>query len=146
MIVHFIEVTQADFNLNHGKFMIGRFTAEEARTNSALPDYEHESLWRVGGLRKMRPDTTLVMDLQTGEGASFSLDPMGGDPKWQAHFHLEKHKIWVCPMFEPFLGWLYGQGLANGKGDITALPRYVEVATLEGALYGHRREGEEATA
>lgn len=142
MNVHFIEATQAEFNLNHGKFMLGRFTPEEARTYSALPDYQGELLWRCGGLRNMRPGMTLVMDLQTGEGASFSLVDRHNDPQGTATYDLNKHKIWVCPMFEPFLGWLYGQTqLAESETAMLELPRYVEIPTLEGALAGYRRPG-----
>lgn len=142
MNVHFIEATQAEFNLNHGKFMLARFTPEEARAKSALPGYEQESLWRIGGLRNMRPGMTLVLDLQTGEGAAFTLVDRHGDPDHTARYDLAKHKIWVCPMFEPFLGWLYGQTqLGESETAIQALPRYVEIPTLEGDLAGYRRPG-----
>jgi hypothetical protein len=47
----------------------------------------------------------LVTDLQTGEGAMFS-------PGGLASADLNrKHRVWVCPMFEPFLIWLYRQPL-----------------------------------
>lgn len=134
MLTHFIEATNAGFN--HGKFMLGRLTAEDAATRSALPGYEHESLWTLGGRRTLNPATTLVMDLQTGEGAAFTLE--GG--RIGAHHELEKHKIWVCPMFPHFLGWLYS--LDPYPHDITALPRFVDIPEAEGAIFGYRRGGE----
>jgi hypothetical protein len=130
VITHFIEAGGNDFN--HGKFMLGRLTSEELATRSALPGYENERLTRVGGLRRLNERSTLVVDLQTGEGAVFFLDGY-----YKAD--LEKTKIWVCPMFEPFLQWLYQQDLAGGKGDITKLPRYVDLPHAEPAFRGYRR-------
>lgn len=71
----------------------------------------------------------IVFDLQTGEGARFA---PGGD----ASYDLNKHAIWVCPLYEPFLVWLYGQDLE----DLEALPDSVEVeADFE--MSGYRRPG-----
>lgn len=135
MIAHFIEATNG--NVNHGKFVLLRFGLEESGVRSALPGYEHESLWTIGGRRKFDPRYTMVVDLQTGEGAAFSLE--GGSHG--ARLELERHRIWVCPMFEPFLAWLYDQGLEWGKGDITKLPRFVDIPAAPAALAGYRREG-----
>jgi hypothetical protein len=103
-----------------------------------------ESIFRYAGSRKLRPDTTFVADLQTGEGAAFSLKPWGEGPEaaqLAAKTDLEKHRIWVCPMYEFFLGWLYAQRLGNGAGDITELPRYVQLSTDFAAMSGYRRGG-----
>jgi hypothetical protein len=62
----------------------------------------------------------LVLDLQTGEGNIFYAVP-SGYPKAD----LDKHKVWVCPLFEPFLGWLYQQDLT----DVTHLPDSVTLPT-----------------
>lgn len=77
----------------------------------------------------------LVTDLQTGEGAMFT-------PGGCASADLNgKHRIWVCPMFEPFLSWLYRQPL----DDITRLPRVLTLSKEETAehegLQGYRRVG-----
>lgn len=141
MITRFIEATQKTDNYNHGKFMVARFDADEAKAMTAMPGYEEWSLWRIGGQRKLHPGTTLVVDLQTGEGAAFSLK---GSWPGAAKYDLDAHKIWVCPMYEHFLGWLYRQGLGDGAGDITTLPRYVEIDTLEGSVAGYRRDGSHA--
>jgi hypothetical protein len=74
----------------------------------------------------------IVFDLQTCEGASFR-------PGGNAHFDLEKHKIWVCPMFEPFLCWLYKQQL----DDLSALPGCIDLVDAPFALAGYRRNGPE---
>lgn len=72
----------------------------------------------------------LVVDLQTGEGAIFAL---GGFAKAD----LDKHKIWVCPLFEGFLNWLYSQKFEQ----LEELPSVVKLNDPKSALYGYRREG-----
>lgn len=132
MITQFIEAAQPE-NVNWGKFLLARFDDAEADTESMLPGFKG-NLFTTGGRRTMNPEMTLVVDLQTGEGAAFSLDGNGS-----ASYDLnEKHKIWVCPMFEPFLGWLYMQHLGNGKGDLRDLPRFVTLPA-PAALAGYRR-------
>lgn len=71
-----------------------------------------------------------VLDLQTGEGAFFR-------PGGYAAADLEKHRVWVCPLFEPFLEWLYRQDLT----DLGQLPRLVELPDAEFAMRGYRRAG-----
>lgn len=83
----------------------------------------------------------MVVDLQTGEGAIFKL---GGLPSAD----LDKHRVWVCPMFEPFLTWLYDyqrkhvETQADGAraGWFEAMPALVEL-DAEPAIRGHRRQG-----
>lgn len=113
---------------NWGKFMVARFTSEWEH-NSAI---EREARGLDIPLLKAvgwGTDALLVWDLQTGEGAIFR-------PGGLASADLNKHKIWVCPLFEPFLAWLYRQDLT----DIETLPRVIELEHgLE--LSGYRRPG-----
>lgn len=123
-----IEATNAEGGggINWGKFMVARMDSEM--------DYVSE----VEGAHFMRRrwgDRHLwVMDLETGEGAVFAI---GG----YATVDLEKHRIWVCPMFEPFLNWLYEQDIT----DLDALPSMVRFTEAEApsAMGGYRRKGPE---
>lgn len=126
-----VEVTNG---FNYGKFMVARFDEEwflesklEIDPEIALPG-PRPLLSQLG----WHSDHTWVLDLQTGEGALFW--PVGS-----AHHDLMKHAVWVCPMFEPFLIWLYEQNL----DDIHALPDLVEFTEEQApsALYGYRRGG-----
>jgi hypothetical protein len=123
----FFEVTNG---LNWGKFLVGRFNSEWA-VPSALDG---------AGLIRSRgwgPDHLLVMDLQTGEGALFPVRPISC-----AHADLEKHKIWVCPMFEPFLEWLYEQDIdALMAAEPSDVSRLVELPAAPASWFGYRREG-----
>lgn len=112
---------------NWGKFMIGRFTREQWGQQSAV-DLE----WR-GSLicgRGWTPKHILVFDLQTGEGALFM---HGG----LASADLNKHKIWVCPLFEPFLEWLYKQDVE----DFDKLPALIDLPNAAFSMRGYRRAG-----
>jgi hypothetical protein len=71
-----------------------------------------------------------VLDLQTGEGAMFR---HGGF----ARADLNKHKIWVCPLFEPFLEWLYEQDV----DVLSCLPDTVDLPNAPFELRGYRRAG-----
>jgi hypothetical protein len=133
----FIEATQnIKQGPNHGKFMIAMFDGEEWKRPSALGE-------AVGGmgaggslLRRCRltPRDLLVMDLQTGEAAVFC---HGGF----AMADLGKRRVWVCPLFEPFLNWLYKQPLERIlRGE---LPPLIELPDAAFELYGHRRPGPE---
>jgi hypothetical protein len=119
----FIEATNGP--QNWGKFMVGRFTQEEWMTRSAV---EPERGLIAG--RGWSRDHLLVVDLQTGEGAIFR-------PGGVAGYDLNKHAIWVCPLFEPFLTWLYEQDLS----DLDALPAYVDLPDAEFMMSGYRRPG-----
>lgn len=117
----FIEVTNN--NLNWGKFFLMRFDNE----------WEYKSAFTGGSLlREVGWDRNniIVMDLQTGEGARFL-------PGGLAAADLNKHQIWVCPMFEPFLKWLYLQDLA----DLSKLPDHLNLPDAEFAMVGYRRKG-----
>lgn len=119
----FIEATNM---FNWGKFMLSRFTDEEWARRSKID----EGAPLLGG-RGWTRQHVFVFDLQTGEGAFF-MPSKGGT----ATYDLEKHQIWVCPMFQPFINWLYEQDL----DDLSKLPDVVELVG-ESAFYGHRRKG-----
>lgn len=122
MITHFIEVSNG---FNWGKFMLGRFDSEEWTARSAVEPAQP----LIAG-RGWTGDHLFVLDLQTGEGAVFR---PGGCPRAD----LRKHQIWVCPMFEPFLEWLYTQDLRT----IVTLPKSVELPNAESSMHGYRRDG-----
>lgn len=140
MRTHFIEASHGGTG-NWGKFMVGEFEIEEWARRSELPE---ASTTRLLLGRGWRPQThLLVVDLQTGEGAMFARRGL-------AAADLAKHAIWVCPMFEPFLEWLYAyfkgqfQSIEAGLEDIQALPALVALDCPEkSALSGYRRPGPE---
>lgn len=117
----FVEATNGE--LNWGKFMVARFDAEEWSRTSIIDDARAPLLRGRG----WGPDHVLVVDLQTGEGAVFR-------PGGHAREDLKKHRIWVCPLFEPFLVWLYGL-----PDPMEAPPRVDLDAPFE--FFGHRRPG-----
>ncbi len=119
----FIEATNG---FNWGKFMVGQFEAEEWNRYSEIGEGFTPLLARCG----WTPSHLLVMDLATGEGAIFW-------PTGSAKADLDKHRVWVCPLFEPFLTWLYTQDLA----DIQKLPSAVELPDAPSAMHGYRRAG-----
>jgi hypothetical protein len=119
-----IEATNHDHGgINWGKFLIGQFDEDEWGDWSMV---SNTPLLKTCG---WSPADLLVLDLQTGEGAIFS-------PGGYAKADLDKHKIWVCPMFEPFLTWLYTQDLA----DLDTLPTIVRL-DAPSDITGYRRGG-----
>jgi hypothetical protein len=111
--------------VNYGKFLVGSFDEAEwshRRQMGGTPGWP--LLFALGH----SPGDVLVLDLQTCEGAVFT---PGGLPAAD----LEKHKVWVCPLFEPFLCWLYGY--LRECGSIDALPGVVELPDA----HGYRRPG-----
>lgn len=123
MIVKFIEVTNGP--RNWGKFMLCRYEPSELNIRSTVST-EHSLLGATG----WDPRMVWVMDIQTREGAAFK--PGGLVPA-----DLDKHRIWVCPMFQPFLEWLYQQDLT----DIQQLPSHIDLPDAEFAFSGYRRRG-----
>lgn len=113
--------------LNWGKFLLGRLD-HEWQVRSAI-DVGKPLLSQLGWSQST--NFLWVLDLQTGEGAYFRV---GGHAK----VDLRKHKIWVCPMYEPFLTWLYKQDTS----DLDRLPAMIELPDAEFDLYGYRRPGE----
>lgn len=107
----FIEATNGP--QNWGKFMVARFDEEWKRTSAVLAKDIVPEMERAAerlGIKKLPPlppmlsglgwagTEIIVFDLQTCEGAAFSAWPGG-----LASSDLNKHRIWVCPLFEPFL-------------------------------------------
>jgi len=122
-----IEVCQPQ-PVNWGKFIIAQFDEQEASHISAvsnLPLLAEIGYW--GDLRTW----LWVFDLQTGEGAIFPVLNRGG-----CEYELEKHRILVCPLYEPFLKWLY----QNYNGDVDEIPSYLEI-DAPASLHGYRRPG-----
>jgi hypothetical protein len=117
-----LEVTNGSFNW--GKFLIGRFDGEWSRESMVA---KGQTLLSTVGWTGSH---ILVVDLQTGEGAIFM-------PGGLASHDLEKHRVWVCPLFEPMLTWLYKQDLA----DIGKLPDLVDLKDAHFEMSGYRREG-----
>lgn len=129
MIVRFVEATQdAENGLNHGKFMVARFNQEEWDRRCEI-DAKLGSERSLIGRCGWTPKHVLVLDLQTGEGAIFM-------PGGMASADLDKHRVWVCPMFEPFLEWLYRQDLTY-----LVLPPLIELPAAPPAVSGFRRPG-----
>lgn len=134
MRIKIVEVTQdKGAGFNWGKMMIGEFTPEEWNTGSVIGD--HRSLLAARG---WGPNHRLVLDLETGEGALFSF-PIGS-----ASADLNKHRVWVCPMFEPLMEHLQA---IRWSGDLDELPDVIELPDAPAAMAGYRRPGpEEATS
>jgi hypothetical protein len=127
-----VEAVQSkDTQGNWGKFMVMVPEEEWAYRSQVSTEFGGPLLSALG----WSGAHMWVLDLQTGEGAFFK-------PGGYAHADLEKHRIWVCPLFEPFLEWLYAwyrEGL-----DIEGLPDVVELPAAEFAFAGYRRPGPEA--
>jgi hypothetical protein len=123
------KIVEATNGNNWGKFLVGRMTDEWNRRS--VISGSHMPLLREIG---WGPGHVWVLDLQTGEGAYFR-------PGGVVAADLKRHRIWVCPLFEPFLEWLYAQP------DLTpsALPDSVELEA-EFDFYGYRRPGPEQDA
>lgn len=117
-----VEVTNGP--LNWGKMLVGRLDWEWSRESAVA--HGQRLLAAIG----WNPDQVLVLDLQTREGAVFR-------PGGCAAADLEKHRVWVCPMFQPFLEWLYTQDLS----DLDRLPDHVDLKDAPFAWSGHRRPG-----
>lgn len=121
---------------NHGKFMVMKPTAEDWQRRSVVDDDYFQTLSLSPGnvplLRRCgwSQQHIFVTDLQTGEGAIFL-------PGGYATADLNKHRIWVCPLFEFFLRWLYQQDLS----DIAQLPDQINLADAPGDMVGYRRPG-----
>jgi hypothetical protein len=128
MISTIVELTD---RFNWGKFLVARFDEHEWARRSLVdgqPLLSGQCGWTLQHM--------LVLDLQTGEGAMFL-------PSGLASAGLEKHRVWVCPMFEVFLGWLYDH--PEHWADILTLPTLIELDPEKtrghNAMYGHRRPG-----
>lgn len=126
MITKFIEAHDAA-KFNWGKFAICKWELEEWSRMSVVDEETSVGLLHARGWSKHH---IWVLDIQTGEGFCTTTD---GSPTAD----LNKHKVWVCPMFEPFLAWLYEQDLT----DLEKLPSIVDLGDVPTAMAGYRREG-----
>lgn len=127
MRTYLFEATQSiDGAGNWGKFMVGVMDVEW-EWHSKISDHPSPLLRQRG----WTPRHIWVLDLQTGEGACFR---HGG----HASADLNNHAIWVCPLYEPFLAWLYTQDLAN-LDELSA--SVVQLPDAPFAIFGYRRPG-----
>lgn len=130
-----IEARTKGMTGNWGKFLVGQFSSEWNRKpaiDGEFEDAEANAAFKRMPLLRLRGWSNkhiMVLDIETGEGAIFR---HGGN----ARADLNKHRIWVCPLFEPFLSWLYKQDVSN----IDKLPDKVEL-DAEFMWHGHRRPG-----
>lgn len=128
MITIIVEATNAGGGgMNWGKFLVGLFTDEWSRKAAIYGESPGPRLLNAIG---WGPANVMVFDLQTREGAVFR---HGGN----AHADLNDHRIWVCPMFEPFLAWLYTQPFET----LSQLPPLVNLDDAPSAMQGYRRGG-----
>lgn len=131
MKTKFIEATHEDGNGNWGKFAVCEWTNEEWNRASKIPGTYSSSLLGCQGWDHRH---YWVLDLATGEGACFRY-------RGHAKSDLDKHRVWVCPLFEPFLAWLYRQDFSS----LDDLPDTVTFThkEVEFRLSGYRRPGPE---
>lgn len=125
MITKIVEATNGPNNW--GKFLLARHDTTEWNHQSHVDPGVH----LIPSLGP-HPNDIWVLDLQTGEGARFT-------PRPHAHASgdLDKHRVWVCPLFEPFLAWLYERNLT----DLTTLPDHVDLTPAPAMMFGYRRPG-----
>lgn len=128
----FIEACQTPQGPNWGKFAVFQWEPT---------DWAYESAVDVGASllrsRGRNPDSLLVVDLETNEGAWFR-------PGGSVEYDIRKKRIWVCVMFGSLLQWLYNQATEAKKAgrvfDIDDLPPVVYIPdTIDAASY--RRPG-----
>lgn len=122
---HIIEVTNDD--QNWGKMMVCVHDDVEMKYRSQMSPSSVPLLRQIG----YAGDEIWVLDLQTGEGARFR-------PGGLAKADLDNHRVWVCPMFEPFLEWLY-QNYALVQ--TWTLPATVNLPNAVFEFRGYRRSG-----
>jgi hypothetical protein len=142
MISKIVEVTNGP--RNWGKFLVAKFDeyVEWKRgsvvAQQAFPPAQR-NLTQLPLLSLIGWDASMlwILDLQTREGAAFK--PGGSVPA-----DLEKHRIWVCPLFEPFLQWLYEH--PEHWPTPLSLPDHIDLPEATFEFRGYRRPGpEEAT-
>lgn len=120
MTTFFFEVTN---EFNWGKFAVACWDLEEwVRPELAPQQCGMTSCPSLLMGRGWAPEHIWVLDLQTGEGASFL-------PGGLASADLHKHAIWTCPLFPHFLQWLYEQlrDCRNPVKTLEGLPKIVEL-------------------
>jgi hypothetical protein len=139
MITHFFEATNG---FNWGKFSVAFFDDEEWDRRSVLPAaHGGRLLPALGWGRSPRDEHAWVMDLQTGESMYVRL---GGCAEYDLH---GKHQIRVCPLFLPFLRWLYDQDtgrLAELSGTLVTLTEEQAPSSLSSRRSPGYAAGEQA--
>jgi hypothetical protein len=115
---------------NWGKFIVACHTTAELQEPTQFPGCEGQ---RVVSLAGNGARDMWVFDLQTGEGFRVPVSER------HAFSILEKHQVWVCPMFEPFLGWLLAYIDSHPNDWWSTLPRTVELPDAPFEMRGHRR-------
>lgn len=135
MDTKFVEAGHGPDAGNWGKFLLGRYTREELAEPTRFPGCEGQ---RVVSLRGNGAHHLWVLDLATGEGARF---PINSTKPYDAILKLNDHQILVCPLFEPFLAWLFAHIDGHRETWWQTLPRTVELPTAEFSLFGYRRPG-----
>ena len=125
-----IRFVEASNGFNWGKFIVAELEAEDWRYPGVHPPMAQRLVASQGWDRTH----AWVLDLATGEGAFFKL---GG----YAEADLDKHRIWVCLLFEPFLAWLYGHYREAPEDWFDKLPPAVDLPGTPRGLYGYRRRG-----
>lgn len=133
MKTRFVEATNQP-GMNWGKFMVGRFDEEEWARLSIIDPGQ----FLLAGRGRSR-DHVVVFDLETGQGAMFRPNTSAAAPA--ARNDLDKTRIWVCPLFEPFLIDLY----KRSPVDLDALPSHVSL-TARSQGQGYRRPGIDTNA
>jgi hypothetical protein len=113
---------------NWGRFLVGRFDSEWSQRTAIEGALSTGLLANHCGWTERH---LLVLDLATGEGAVFK---HGGYARADLN---RRHRIWVCPLFEPFLAWLYQQDVT----DLEALPAMVTLTDAPFEMQGYRRQG-----
>jgi hypothetical protein len=90
-----------------GKFLIGWFDLVEwARHSAILPGDASLGQHPLLSLSGWSPEHFLLLDLDTGEGRLFKHRGLADQDMANKH-------LFVGPMFEPFLTWLYDQPLED---------------------------------
>jgi hypothetical protein len=118
MITHFLEASDG---MLHGKFLLARLDGAEIQTQTALPDLTGSIFANAGGRRKFLPSHTLVLDLQTAQGAGFLLTDF-----LKTRQELQDLKAWVCPMYRPTVLWLTDRATL----PFSQLPRYATIDAM----------------
>lgn len=139
MELKFVEAGQApEGGGNWGKFAVARWSTLEMREPTRFPGCEGQF---ITGLTGSPFDHIWLLDIQAGEGALFSINnPIPVDVPHQ----LNEKQIYICPMFEPFMTWLW-EHIRSHQGTnldwFDELPRVVVLPEAPFDLYGYRRRG-----
>ncbi len=136
MDTKFVEAGHGPDGGNWGKFLVGRYTEDELAEPAQFPGCEgSRRLVNLGGPGRQ---DIWVLDLQTGEGARFPIEFVRDV---DVHHQLNKHRIWVCPLYEPFVAFLFGYIGNHQRTWWDTLPRTVEMPTAGIVVFGRRRPG-----